>query len=155
MQGTQYSIKTSPLPMYSYTEPILLFQICSRLLIGSSVHGRHWLVCLWCWMADLLPPSWPHHVTHSLPPSLGNGPAGCRGVGPAPGALGGVSFKSHLPGCQRRLSFRLNNLLDWGLHSRASGSFAGECRASTVVSIDSLSLSTGLSSQNIHAYTGT
>lgn len=55
-------------------------------------------------------------------------------------------------GCQRGLSLRLNN--DWGLHSKELLGALQE-NASSVVSIDSFSLSAGLSSQNIHAYTGT
>lgn len=106
-------------------------------------------------MADLLLPSRPYHVTHSLPLSLGNGPAACRGVGRARGALWECRLRAISLGCQRGLSIRLNiRLLDWGLHSKELLGALQE-KASSVVSIDLLSLSTGLSSQNIHAYTGT
>lgn len=128
----------------------LASQICPRL----SVNSTHWLVCLWCWMADLLPPPWPHHVTHSLPPSLGNGPAGCRGAGPARGALWECRLRAISLGCRRGLSLRLNNLLDWGLRSKEVLGALQE-NASSVVPIDSFPLPTDLSSQNIHAYTGT
>lgn len=106
-----------------------------RLYLASQTLPEH---CVWCWMADLLPPSWPHHVTPSLPPSLGNGPAGCWGVGPAPGALWECRLRAVSLGCQRGLSLRLNNLLDWGLRSKELLGALQE-NASSVVSIDSLS----------------
>lgn len=68
-------------------------------------------------MADLLPPHWPHHVTHYLPLSLGNGPTGCRGVGAPLGALWESRLRAISLGCHRVFFLRLNNLLNWGLHS--------------------------------------
>lgn len=74
-----------------------------RLNLASQILRQHTLARLYLVLEGRPPASipGPNHVTHSplSPPlpSLGNGPAGYRGVGPARGAPVGVSFKSHLP----------------------------------------------------------
>lgn len=60
---------------------------CNIHLMSSSSKSLQAdrLFCLWSWMADLLPPSRPPPCdSPPFSPSLGNGPAGCRGAGVLP-----------------------------------------------------------------------
>lgn len=53
---------------------IQLHRFGFRLPKVSSVNGRHQTLCLWRWIADLLPPCRPHHVTHFPSPVTGQRP---------------------------------------------------------------------------------
>lgn len=98
------------------------------------------------WMADLLLPSWPHHVIHSLLLSLGNSPAGRRAAGPPPGALWECRLRAISLGCHRVLFLCLNNLLEWGLQSKELLGALQENASAVVPPLPCLS------SRNIHAY---
>ena len=130
------------------TQGALTFISCPRLQkvskqTDSSVSGVGWLTC--CRHLG------PHHVTHSPSPRhwatalLDVGERGYCPWGPV-----GVSFKSHLPWLPER-ALTASSTGASTLKKELLGAL--QENASSVVSI--YPLSTELSSENIHAYTGT